>query len=126
MRGGANGARIRLLPQKEWEVNNPVRLSKTLNVLEDIQKDFNNAQTDDKSVSMADLIVLGDSVGIEQAAKNAGKDVIVGFTPGRADSSQEQTDIESFGYLEPNADGFRNYLKKNQTASAEELMVGKA
>jgi len=126
MRGGANGARIRLLPQKEWEVNNPVGLSKVLNILEGIKKEFNNAQTDDKSVSMADLIVLGGSAGIELAAKNAGENVIVDFTPGRADASQEQTDIESFGYLEQNADGFRNYLKKNRTASAEELMVDKA
>jgi len=126
MRGGANGARIRLLPQKEWEVNNPVGLSKILTILEGIQKEFNNAQTGDKSVSMADLIVLGGSAGIEQAAKNAGKNVMVDFTPGRADASQEQTDIASFGYLEPNADGFRNYLKNNQNASAEELMVDKA
>jgi len=126
MRGGANGARIRLSPQKDWDVNSPIGLSKVLTILEGIQQEFNNIQTDDKSVSMADLIVLGGSVGLEQAAKNAGKNVIVDFTPGRADSSQEQTDIESFGYLEPNADGFRNYLKKNQTASAEELMVDKA
>jgi len=126
MRGGANGARIRLLPQKEWEVNNPAGLYEVLTILVGIQKEFNNAQTDDKSVSMADLIVLGGSAGIEQAAKNAGENVIVDFKPGRADASQEQTDIESFGYLEPNADGFRNYLKKNQTASAEELMVDKA
>jgi len=126
MRGGANGGRICLAPQKDWEVNNPFELSKVLNVLKEIQKEFNNAQTDNISVSMADLIILGGSVGIEQAAKNAGENVTVDFKPGRADSLQELTDVESFGYLEPNADGFRNYLKKNQTASAEELMVDKA
>jgi len=126
MRGGVNGARIRLAPQREWEVNDPVGLSKVLNILEGIQMEFNNAQNDDKSVSMADLIVLGGAVGIEEAAKNAGTDVIVSFKPGRTDSSQEQTDIESFSYLEPKADAFRNYLKKNQFASAEELMIDKA
>jgi catalase-peroxidase len=126
MRGGANGARIRLAPQKEWEVNNPVGLSKVLRVLENIQKEFNSAQSDDKSVSVADLIVLGGSVGIEQAAKNAGNDIKVGFTPGRADALQEQTDVESFGYLEPTSDGFRNFIKKNHIASAEELLVDKA
>jgi len=126
MRGGANGARIRLAPQKEWEVNNPVGLAKVLSALENIQKEFNSIQSDDKLVSMADLIVLGGSVGIEQAAKNAGNDIKVGFTPGRADALQEQTDIDSFGYLEPKADGFRNYINKNNIASAEELLVDKA
>ncbi len=126
MRGGANGARIRLAPQKEWEVNNPVGLSKVLRALENIQKEFNSAQSDDKSVSVADLIVLGGSVGIEQAAKNARNDIKVGFTPGRADALQEQTDVESFGYLEPTSDGFRNFIKKNHIASAEELLVDKA
>ena len=126
MRGGANGARIRLAPQKEWEVNNPVGLAKVLRVLEEIQKEFNDKQTDDKSVSMADLIVLGGSVGVEQAAKNAGNDITVDFTPGRTDASQDQTDVESFGYLEPSADGFRNFMKKNHIASAEELLVDKA
>jgi len=125
-RGGANGARIHLEPQKEWEVNNPGGLSKVLNVLEGIQKEFNSLQIGGKSVSIADLIVLGGSVGVEQAAKNAGQDLTVGFIPGRADALQEQTDVDSFGYLEPNADAFRNYLKKNQIASAEELLIDKA
>ena len=125
-RGGANGARIRLAPQREWDVNNPIELSKVLNVMEGIRKEFNENQIDDKSISMADLIVLGGAAGIEKAAKNAGTDLMVGFKPGRADSSQEQTDIESFGYLEPKADGFRNYLKQNQPTSAEELLVDKA
>ncbi|NQY29070.1 MAG: catalase/peroxidase HPI [Flavobacteriaceae bacterium] len=126
MRGGANGARIRLAPQKEWEVNNPVILSKVLRALEAIQKEFNAAQAGNKSVSMADLIVLGGSVGVEQAAKNTGNVIKVDFIPGRADASQAQTDIESFGYLEPQADGFRNFIKKNHIASAEELLVDKA
>jgi len=126
MRGGANGARIRLAPQKEWEVNNPVGLSKVLSALENIQKEFNSIQTGDKSVSMADLIVLGGSVGIELAAKNGGNVIKVDFTPGRADALQEQTDVESFGYLEPKADGFRNFMTKNHIATAEELLVDKA
>lgn len=125
-RGGANGARIRLAPQKDWEVNNPTELLKVLETLEGIQKEFNNVQTDDKLVSLADLIVLGGCAGIEQAANNAGHDVTVPFTPGRADASQEQTDVESFEALRPTADGFRNYLKVKHTTSAEELLVDRA
>jgi len=126
MRGGANGARIRLAPQNEWEVNNPVGLSKVLRVFEGVQKEFNSAQTDNKSVSMADLIILGGSVGVEQAAKNTGVTIKVDFIPGRSDASQPETDVVSFGYLEPQADGFRNFRKKNHIASAEELLVDKA
>lgn len=122
-RGGANGARIRLAPQKDWEVNNPTQLAKVLKTLEGIQKKFNVGK---KYVSLADLIVLGGSVAIEKAAKKAKLDVKVPFTPGRADATQEQTDVESFAVLEPAADGFRNYIKKKHTASAEELLVDKA
>ncbi len=125
-RGGANGARIRLSPQKYWEVNNPAQLSKVLTTLEGIQKSFNDAQTGNKKVSLADLIVLGGSAGIKKAAKNAGLDITVPFTPGRTDASQEQTDVVSFAVLEPGADGFRNYLKSRHTASAEELLIDKA
>ncbi len=125
-RGGANGARIRLTPQKDWEVNNPAELSKVLEILEGIQNEFNSTQTDGKLVSLADLIVLGGSAGIEQAVKNAGRDVTVPFTPGRADASQEQTDAESFAALMPTADGFRNYMKVLHNTSAEELLVDKA
>jgi len=125
-RGGANGARIQLAPQKDWEVNNPAELSKVLETLKSVQNEFNSAQADDKLVSLADLIVLGGCAGIEQAAKNAGHDVTVPFTPGRADASQEQTDVESFAALEPTADGFRNYLKVQHTPSAEELLVDRA
>ncbi len=125
-RGGANGARIRLAPQKDWEVNNPPELSKVLETLESIQKEFNGAPVEGKLVSLADLIVLGGCACIEQAAKNAGHDVTVPFTPGRADASQEQTDTESFAVLEPTADGFRNYLKGNPTTSSEELLVDRA
>lgn len=125
-RGGANGARIRLSPQKDWEVNHPDQLVKVLDALEGIQKEFNGAQTDGKQVSLADLIVLAGCAGIEKAAKNAGHDVTVPFAPGRGDASQEQTDIESFAVLEPAADGFRNYLKPRQLASAEEMLVDKA
>ena len=110
-RGGANGARIRLAPQKDWEVNNPAQLATVLETLESIQKEFNDAQSGGKQVSLADLIVLGGCAGIEKAARNAGHEVKVPFTPGRADASQEQTDVESFAALEPAADGFRNYLK---------------
>lgn len=124
-RGGANGARIRLAPQKYWEVNNPSQLSKVLDTLEKIQKEFNSAQSG-KQVSLADLIVLGGAAAIEQAAKNAGHDVKVPFTPGRADASQEQTDVESFAVLEPVADGFRNYKKNRSAASAEEMLIDKA
>ncbi len=125
-RGGANGARIRLAPQKDWEVNQPAQLAKALTALKSIQAAFNTARSDGKKVSLADLIVLGGCTGVEQAAKNAGHDVTVPFTPGRTDASQEQTDVESFGYLEPIADGFRNYLKTRFTVSAEELLVDKA
>lgn len=125
-RGGANGARIRLAPQKNWEVNNPAQLAKVLETLESIQTAFNSA-AGNKKVSLADLIVLGGSAAIEQAAKNAGITVTVPFTPGRNDASQEQTDVESFAVLEPAADGFRNYLNmKRAVASAEEILVDKA
>jgi catalase-peroxidase len=125
-RGGANGARIRLAPQKDWEVNNPAQLATVLETLEGIQKEFNAARTGGKMVSLADLIVLGGCAGIEQAAKNAGHEVTVPFTPGRADASQEQTDVESFAYLEPAADGFRNYLKARYAVPAEEMLVDRA
>jgi catalase-peroxidase len=125
-RGGANGARIRLAPQKDWEVNQPAELKKVLTVLEAIQKDFNGAQSGGKTVSLADLIVLGGSAAIEVAAKKAGHDVKVPFSPGRADTSQEQTDVASFAVLEPTADGFRNYLRKGQEQFAAELLVDKA
>lgn len=126
MRGGANGARIRLAPQKDWEVNNPEELKNVLDVLEGIQKEFNDAQTGNKRVSLADLIVLGGAAGIEEAASNAGYDLTVPFSPGRTDATQEQTDVDSFAHLEPVADGFRNYLKSGQVASAEELLIDKA
>ena len=125
-RGGANGARIRLSPQKDWEVNQPARLAKVLKTLEGIQSEFNNAQSGGKKVSLADLIVLAGCAGVEQAAKNAGYKVTVPFTPGRMDASQEQTDVASFMVLEPVADGFRNYLKTKFAVSAEELLVDKA
>ena len=124
-RGGANGARIRLAPQKFWEVNNPAQLSKVLDLLEGIQKEFNGSQTQ-KQVSIADLIVLAGCAGIEKAAKNAGFNVTVPFTPGRADASQEETDVESFAVLEPEADGFRNYSKTQFSVSAEEMLIDKA
>jgi catalase-peroxidase len=125
-RGGANGARIRLEPQKNWEVNQPAQLAKILKTLEDIQAAFNSAQTDGKKISLADLIVLAGCAGIEQAAKNAGHKVTVPFTPGRMDATQEQTDIDSFAVLEPVADGFRNYQKKRYAVSAEKLLVDRA
>jgi catalase-peroxidase len=125
-RGGANGGRIRLTPQKYWEVNNPGQLGKVLDALEGIQKQFNAGQPGGKMVSMADLIVLGGAVGIEKAAKNAGHELIVPFTPGRTDASQAQTDVTSFAVLEPEADGFRNYTKKRYTISAEEMLVDRA
>jgi len=125
-RGGANGARIRLAPQKDWKVNNPARLQKVLNILEGIQTEFNAAQTGGKKVSLADLIVLAGTAAVEKAAQNAGSTVAVPFAAGRMDASQEQTDIESFGYLEPAADGFRNYRKSKSTASTESLLVDKA
>ncbi|MDH3649644.1 MAG: catalase/peroxidase HPI [Saprospiraceae bacterium] len=126
MRGGANGARIRLAPQKNWEVNNPAQLATVLETLERIQKEFNSAQSGSKMVSLADLVVLGGCAGIEQAAKNGGHSVTVPFAPGRSDASQAQTDVESFAVLEPVADGFRNFLKARYDASAEEMMVDRA
>jgi catalase-peroxidase len=125
-RGGANGARIRLSPQKDWQANQPAQLKTVLQTLEGIQKQFNSLQTGGKMVSLADLIVLGGCAGVEQAAKNAGHDVTVPFTPGRTDASQEQTDVEAFAVLEPIADGFRNYLKAKYTVSAEELLIDRA
>lgn len=124
-RGGANGARIRLAPQKDWEVNNPTQLKKVLETLEKIQKEFNSTQSG-KQVSLADLIVLAGCAGVEKAANNAGLTITVPFTPGRNDASQVQTDVESFEVLEPIADGFRNYLKRKYTVSAEELLIDKA
>lgn len=126
MRGGANGARIRLAPQKDWEVNQPEQLDDVLKSLKKIQTEFNRSQVGKKKVSLADLIVLGGCAGIEQAAKNAGANVVVPFTPGRTDATPEQTDVHSFSVLEPKADGFRNYLKTQFLASAEELLVDKA
>ena len=125
-RGGANGAHIRLAPQKDWEVNQPIQLKTVLQTLEGIQKEFNSAQSGGKRVSLADLIVLGGCAGVEQAANNAGYDITVPFKPGRTDALQEQTDVVSFSVLEPVADGFRNYLKTNYAVSAEELMVDRA
>ena len=125
-RGGANGARIRLAPQKDWEVNQPAQLATVLQKLEAIQKEFNDAQSGGKKVSLADLIVLAGNAGVEQGAKKAGIAIDVPFTPGRTDASQEQTDVESFAVLEPIADGFRNYLKGKYTISAEELLIDKA
>ncbi len=125
-RGGANGARIRLAPQKDWEVNQPAQLAKALKTLEGIQKEFNSTASGGKRVSLADLIVLGGCAGVEQAAKNAGSDVQVPFAPGRADTSQEQTDVDSFAVLEPRADGFQNYLKSKYAIPAETLLVDRA
>jgi catalase-peroxidase len=127
-RGGANGARIRLAPQKDWEVNHPAELAKVLQKLEAIQKDFNAAQSNGKAkkVSLADLIVLGGDVAIEEAAKKAGHEVKIPFSPGRTDAAQEQTDVHSFAVLEPVADGFRNYVRKGQAGSAAELLVDRA
>jgi catalase-peroxidase len=126
MRGGANGARIRLEPQKDWEVNHPADLAKVLGTLEGIQDDFNGAQSGGKKVSLADLIVLGGCAAVEQAAKNAGYDITVPFAPGRTDASQEQTDVESFDVLEPTFDGFRNYYREEEPLSPETLMVERA
>lgn len=125
-RGGANGARIRLAPQKYWQVNNPQQLSKVLEVLEKIQKEFNESQTDGKKISLADLIVLGGCAAVEKAVQKAGYNIEVPFTPGRMDASQEQTDVESFAVLEPYADGFRNYIKGKSAVPAEHLLVDKA
>lgn len=125
-RGGANGARVRLAPQKYWEANNPAQLAKVIDALESIQNEFNSAQKDGKKVSIADLIVLGGGAAIEKAAKNAGHDVAVPFIPGRTDASQEQTDVDSFKVLEPLADGFRNYAKSRTISSTEEMLIDKA
>jgi catalase-peroxidase len=125
-RGGANGSRIRLAPQKDWDVNNPVELKKTLQTLEEVRAAFNNSQSDGKMVSLADVIVLGGCAAVEKAAKNAGHDVQVPFSLGRADASPEQTDVDSFAVLEPTADGFRNYLGAGHRRSAEELLVDRA
>src|SRR6202035_91877 len=125
-RGGANGGRVRLAPQRHWEVNQPPQLGSVLKKLEEIQSAFNREQSGGEKVSLADLIVLGGCAAIEQAAKNAGLNVTVPFTPGRTDASQEQTDIESFAVLEPIADGFRNYLKGKYTIPAETLLIDKA
>ena len=125
-RGGANGARIRLAPQKDWPANQPAQLTKVLAALEAIQKTFNAAQTGGKKVSLADLIVLGGSAAVEQAAKAGGQDIAVPFTPGRTDASQDQTDAESFAVLEPFADGFRNYQKGSSRIPAEERLLDKA
>jgi catalase-peroxidase len=125
-RGGANGARIRLAPQKDWEVNQPAQLNKVLDTLEKIRDNFNKKQTGGKKVSFADLIVLGGSAGVEKAAKNAGYTITVPFAPGRTDATQEQTDVDSFAVLEPKADGFRNYLKEKSSTPAEEMLIDKA
>jgi catalase-peroxidase len=125
-RGGANGARIRLAPQKDWAVNEPAKLSRVLQALESIQSEFNKAQSGGKRISLADLIVLGGGVGVEEAAKRAGQLVTVPFTPGRTDASQEQTDVASFAPLEPVADGFRNYTSAKMVTSAEEMLLDKA
>jgi catalase-peroxidase len=125
-RGGANGARIRLAPQKDWEANQPAQLAKVLQTLEGIQGAFNAAQSGGKKVSLADLIVLGGCAAVEQAAKDAGHAVEVPFAPGRTDATQEQTDVDAFAVLEPIADGFRNYQKAKYSVSAEELLIDKA
>src|ERR1019366_10872 len=125
-RGGANGARIRLAPQKDWEVNQPAELAKVLGTLEAIKKDFNSSQSGGKKVSFADVIILGGCAAVEEAAKKAGQDVKVPFSPGRTDASQEQTDVHSFVVMEPVADGFRNYYRKGQPRPAEEMLVDKA
>jgi catalase-peroxidase len=125
-RGGANGGRIRLAPQKDWEVNNPAQLKAVLGKLESIRKTFNDAQPGNKKVSLADLIVLGGCAGVEKAAKDAGYEVQVPFAPGRADATQEQTDVEAFDVLEPMADGFRNYVRIKYLASTEEMLIDRA
>lgn len=125
-RGGANGARIRLAPQKDWEVNEPAKLEKVFKKLADIQEDFNSAQSDGKRVSFADIIVIGGCAAVEEAARKAGHKISVPFSPGRADALQEQTDIDSIGFLEPKADGFRNFYSKNLTVPAEEMLIDRA
>jgi catalase-peroxidase len=126
MRGGANGARIRLDPQRSWEVNDPAELAEVLQTLEQIQQDFNGSQSGGTRVSLADVIVLGGCAAVEQAAKNAGHDITVPFVPGRTDASQEQTDVEAFAVLEPRADGFRNYLRAGEKLPAETLLLDRA
>ena len=125
-RGGANGARIRLAPQKDWAVNNPAELGKVLQILEGIQTDFNSSQSGGKRISLADVIVLGGCAAVEQAAKNAGHDMRVSFSPGRTDATQEQTDVDSFAVLEPTADGFRNYIASGNKRRSEELLIDRA
>jgi catalase-peroxidase len=125
-RGGANGARLRLEPQRSWEANDPERLAEVLPVLERVQREFNDAQSGGKRVSLADLIVLGGSAAVEKAAADAGHDVTVPFTPGRTDATQEDTDVESFGYLEPRADGFRNYLHPDEKLPPETHLLDRA
>ena len=125
-RGGANGARLRLAPQKDWEVNEPAELATVLQTLEGIQQDFNGAQSGGTKVSLADLIVLGGCAAVEKAAKDAGHDVTVPFAPGRTDASQEQTDVESFAVLEPTSDGFRNYFRAGEKLSPETLLLERA
>ncbi len=125
-RGGANGARIRLAPQKDWDFNQPAELAKVLPVLEKIQKEFNTSQKGGKKVSLADVIVLGGCAAVEAAAKKAGQDVKVPFSPGRTDATQEMTDVESFEVLEPTADGFRNYVQKGETRPPAELLLERA
>jgi catalase-peroxidase len=125
-RGGANGARIRLEPQKDWEVNQPVQLQKVLNIFESIRNEFNESRSDGKRVSLSDLIILGGCAGVEEAARKAGLEITVPFSPGRTDASQEQTDADSFAVLEPKADGFRNYQKARFAVSAEEMLIDKA
>ena len=124
-RGGANGARVRLSPQKNWEVNEPVKLSRVIDKLDEVRQEFNNTDNN-KYISMADMIVLGGCAGVEQAAKNAGVEIDVPFTPGRGDATQDQTDVESFSVLEPTADGFRNYLRTKHSVSAEEMLIDRA
>ena len=125
-RGGANGARIRLAPQKDWEANNPAELSKALQTLAKVQQEFNGSQSGRKKVSLADLIVLGGCAAVEQAAKNAGHNITVPFTPGRTDASQDRTDVESFAVLEPTFDGFRNYIRAGEQLPAPTLLVERA
>jgi catalase-peroxidase len=125
-RGGANGARIRLAPQKDWEANDPTTVATVLQTLEGVQQDFNGSQSGGKKISLADLIVLGGCAAVEKAAKDAGHDVTVPFTPGRTDASQEQTDVESFAVLEPTADGFRNYLRAGEKLPPETKLVDRA
>jgi catalase-peroxidase len=125
-RGGANGARIRLAPQKDWEINSPAELARALQTLDEIQQDFNSSHSGGKKVSLADLIVLGGCAAVEQAAKNAGHDITVPFAPGRTDALREQTDVDAFAVLEPTTDGFRNYLQAGQKLPAEHLLVERA